>query len=240
MDDINPARPSWLDLFLYLFLGFGLFLVAGLALRGYVRNPSILASAIIYSTNVVIFSGTVLLVGVLRGKLSLAEIGFIPARWDWRWLSWAVAILLVFYPIRIGLAVLIEYAVRGNLNGLAQTPRTQIFAPDGFTWVSFAVTFVMAGIAAPIAEELFFRGALFTWFRQRFSLWPSILASSTLFALGHADTLAVVITSFILGVVNAWVFERTRSIWASIAIHAVNNSVAVVLVYAALAFGRGK
>ncbi len=235
-----PSRQSWLDLVLYLVVGFGGFLAAGYALRGVLHQTSLASSALIYTLNITFFFGTVALVGIARGKLSWAEIGFWPPRWQWIWLVGAAVILAVFNPVRIIAALAIEYLVTGSLNGLSSSVRTQIFAPGGASWAGFLVTLVMAGMLAPVAEEMFFRGALYTWFRQRYSLWVAVLVSSALFALGHADTFAVVITSLLLGIVNALVFERTRSIWAPIAIHAVNNSISVILVYASLAAGVGR
>ena len=234
---VEAPRSNWLDLVLYLLVGFGVFLAAGFLLRGILRQGTLADSALIYSLNIICFAGTVLVIGVSRGKLSLREIGFWPPRWKWVWLGLAVLAVAILNPVRIGLALVLEYLLTGSLNGLMQSARLQIFAPGGFSWGAFIVTLVMAGFLAPVSEELFFRGALYTWFRQRTGLWVSIIASSVLFALGHADTFAVVITSFILGAVNALVFERTRSLWASIAIHVVNNSLSVVLVYAALAAG---
>ena len=236
----EAARTSWFDLFLYLASGFGIFLTAGFLLRGPLRSGTLAGSALNYTLNILCFGGTVLLMGVRRRKLDLAEIGFWPPRWRWGWLGLALGIVAVLNPLRIGIALAAEAALTGSLQALTQSFRMQIFAPGGFTWAGLAVTLGMAGLLAPAAEELFFRGAIYSWFRQRAGIWVSVLASSALFALGHADTFAVVITSFILGAVNALVFERTRSLWASIAIHAVNNCISVILVYAALAAGMGR
>ncbi len=175
--------------------------------------------------------------GVLRGRLSWASIGLYPPRWKPQWLALAVLVVVIFNPIRVLVAVVVQLIVEGNLGNLANSARIQIFNPSGNIWVNFLVTLVMAGLAAPVAEELFFRGALYTWFRSRFNVPVAIVASSTLFALGHFDTFAVVITSFLLGLVNAWLFERYRSILLPIAVHAVNNSLAVILLYAALQSG---
>jgi membrane protease YdiL (CAAX protease family) len=60
-----------------------------------------------------------------------------------------------------------------------------------------------------------------------------VLISALIFGLGHFDTLGVVAASFVMGVVNALVLEKTRSIWVPVVIHAANNSLAVILVYAA-------
>jgi hypothetical protein len=230
-------NSNWLDLVLYLVIGLGLFFGTGYALRGVLHAGDLASSAVIYSLNVLFFIGTVYLVGVRRGKLSWREIGFAPPRWKWNWLLLAGTVVFFLYPVRIGLALLITLLVEGNLNSLADSARIQILMPSGFNWLNFLVTLLMAGVAAPISEELFFRGALFTWFREHYSLWPAVLLSSTIFALGHIDTFAVVITSFVIGVVNAWLFDRTKSIWLPIVIHVINNSFALILAYAALGLG---
>ena len=235
--EIRPGPAPWSDLFLYLFFGFGLFFAAGFGLRQLLTPGSILSSALIYALNVLFFVGAVYVVGVRRGRLSWASLGLSPARWEPRWLTLAVLVVVFFNPIRVLVAAGIQLILEGNLNSLVNSARVQIFTPSGNIWVNFLVTLVLAGMAAPLAEELFFRGALYTWFRSRFSATWAILASSVLFALGHYDTLAVVVTSFILGAVNAWLFERYRSIWLPIAVHAVNNSLAVVLLYATLLAG---
>jgi len=125
----------------------------------------------------------------------------------------------------------VEYLVNGNLESLAL--RSQIVQPQGAGWLSFVVTLLFVGILVPISEELFFRGAIYTWLRERASMWPAVLISAALFGLGHFDSLGVVAASFVMGAVNAVVFEKTRSIWVPIAIHAANNSLAVILVYLA-------
>ena len=45
----------------------------------------------------------------------------------------------------------------------------------------------------------------------------------------------VVASSFVLGLVLATVYDRSRSLWLSIVVHAANNCLAVILLYAALA-----
>ena len=105
-----------------------------------------------------------------------------------------------------------------------------------FSWINFALTFLGAGLLAPISEELYFRGLLHGWFRsRRFVFWLRVLLSSILFGLAHFDSLAVVVSSFVLGLANALFYEWSKSIWVPIAMHVITNSVAVVLLYVALA-----
>ena len=98
------------------------------------------------------------------------------------------------------------------------------------------MTFLGVGLLAPVSEELYFRGLLHGWFRsRRFAFWLRVLLSSTLFAVAHFDSVAVVASSFVLGVANALLYEWSRSIWVPIAMHVLTNSIAVELLYAALA-----
>jgi membrane protease YdiL (CAAX protease family) len=56
--------------------------------------------------------------------------------------------------------------------------------------------------------------------------------------LGHIDSIAVLIASFIMGVVLAIVYEKTESLWVPIAMHIFTNSIAVVALYASLAISQ--
>jgi len=232
----SPARPApWLDLILYVGLATGLILAIQFALRGLLTQNTLLATAAILLINSFIFVSVVMIVGVLRGRLTLQEIGLWPARLPWNWIALAAVLSIALLPVRVVLGVLVQYLLTGSLQGLTSGLRSQILTPHGPLLPNFLVSFILGGVLAPFAEELFFRGALFTWFRRRYSLWVAILASSALFALGHADTAAVVATSFVIGVLNAWLFERTRSIWVPFTVHLVNNGVAFILLYLALA-----
>ena len=229
-------RPApWLDLILYIGLALGLLFGIQYALRGLLTQNTLLSTASIFLINSSIFVGVVVLVGVLRGRLTLEEIGLWPARLPWNWILIAALLSIALLPIRIVLGLLVQYILTGSLNGLTNGLRTQMLTPHGPLLENFLVSFFLGGVVVPFAEELFFRGALFSWFRRRYSLWVAILASSVLFALGHADTAAVVATSFVIGVLNAWLFDRTRSIWVPVTVHVVNNGIAFILLYLALA-----
>jgi hypothetical protein len=61
-----------------------------------------------------------------------------------------------------------------------------------------------------------------------------IFASSLIFGLFHFDSIGVVFSSFILGVIAAWIYERTRSLLTSVIVHVTTNSIAIVLVFVGL------
>ena len=83
-------------------------------------------------------------------------------------------------------------------------------------------------ILAPIAEEVFFRGVVFNaWLREGGPRW-ALFGSSALFALIHLSVVAVV-PIFLLGLALAWVYRRTGSLLAPIAMHATVNAISVAL-----------
>ena len=59
-----------------------------------------------------------------------------------------------------------------------------------------------------------------------------------IFGLAHFDAVGVAISSFILGVANAVAFEESKSIWLPIAIHAVTNTIAAVMLNLVMALSE--
>jgi len=232
-DNSTARRSNNWDLAIYLICGFGLFSAAG-AVAGKLFGANakgLFFNTIIFIFNLIFLGGTALVLGAGRGRFTLGQIGLKPVRWKRSWLVLALGLVVLLLPVRGALGLLVEYLVNGNLDSLAL--RSQIVQPQGAGWLSFVVTLLFVGILVPFSEELFFRGAIYTWLRERASMWPAVLISAALFGLGHFDSLGVVAASFVMGVVNAVVFEKTRSIWVPFAIHAANNSLAVILVYLA-------
>jgi membrane protease YdiL (CAAX protease family) len=86
-------------------------------------------------------------------------------------------------------------------------------------------------IIAPIAEELFFRGVVFNAWLREHGYRRALLGSSLLFALIHGSLLAL-LPIFLLGIGLALVYERTRSLLASMVMHATVNAISVALALA--------
>ena len=226
-------RESWWALLAYLAGGFGLFLLVSLFIQLAFRQQfNIFTSAALYGANFLCFAGAPALLGVRRRGLTWAEFGLRP--FNLAWLLLALGLALAVLPARGLAALLVERLAGANFSDMQL--RMDLIAPSGGSLaLNFIVTFVGAGLLAPVAEELFFRGLIHRWFSARFGFWPAVVISSAIFAAGHADSLGVVASSFVLGLVLAGVYDRSRSLWLSIAVHATNNCLAVILLYAALA-----
>lgn len=107
----------------------------------------------------------------------------------------------------------------GNLIPMSESFR-KIFMEMGAQTGLFA--FILAVIAAPILEELIFRGIILDGLLKNYSLLKSILISSLLFGLVHLNPWQF-ITGFILGIFSGWVYYKTRSLLPSIIMHAAVN-----------------
>jgi hypothetical protein len=87
------------------------------------------------------------------------------------------------------------------------------------------------GLLVPVVEELLFRGVLLNWLRARLALWPAIALSSLLFGAVHLDAIGLVYT-VPAGVLFAWLYVRSNSLYVAIAAHVAANVTVVVLDYA--------
>ena len=81
-------------------------------------------------------------------------------------------------------------------------------------------------IIGPILEEMLFRGAVTTELLKRYSPQKAILFSALIFGIFHINP-AQVLNAFLLGLLLAWLFYKTRSLIPGILIHILNNSLSV-------------
>lgn len=93
-------------------------------------------------------------------------------------------------------------------------------------------TILVIAIIPAIAEEFFFRKVVFGYLhKQTNTFWIPALISSMFFAGLHNHALTL-IPIFILGLGLTYAYYVTRNIWLPILLHALNNTLSIVLVYA--------
>lgn len=86
---------------------------------------------------------------------------------------------------------------------------------------------LFAMVAAPLAEELVFRGLVQRPLERRWGPAPAIAFTALLFALVHALPWVLPI-HLLLGAAFGFVVYATRSIWAGVLLHAANNAFAAL------------
>jgi uncharacterized protein len=96
---------------------------------------------------------------------------------------------------------------------------------------SAALLVLSAGLTcvmAPICEEFFFRGYIFTALRNWRGTWPAALVTGLLFGAVHAGSAPAVdlLPLAVLGFGLCLLYRYTGSLYPCIAVHSLNNSIA--------------
>lgn len=102
--------------------------------------------------------------------------------------------------------------------------------------VFVALVVPTVAVVAPAGEELLFRGVLFGWLRTRLPLAAAIALSAAVFAGLHL-IVPLLPVLLVFGMATALVYETTGSTLNSFVMHATQNTLAVVVTYAALSAG---
>lgn len=227
-EESGLARVRWLDLLLVVVLTVGALFLAGVVVGdpdltiGFVLAMLLLQSAISL--------GAIYIVIVRRRRVRWAALGLRAAAPLWHLRALLVALLSV--PL-IGI---VNYLVQSVADETFTNPQLEFLAPSGFSWFGLAGMLIMAGIVAPIVEEIVFRGLLYGWLRERigagFGIWLSALAFS-----GAHGILLLVPALALQGAILAYLYEKSGSLWPPILVHGTFNMVMTGILYAALAAG---
>ena len=97
------------------------------------------------------------------------------------------------------------------------------------------LAFISLVVLPPIAEEIIFRGYLFSGLRTKIKFIYAALLTSLIFAMPHlieskdGGILWIAgLDTFILSMVSSALREKTRSLWSSMLLHSFKNGVAFV------------
>jgi membrane protease YdiL (CAAX protease family) len=141
------------------------------------------------------------------------------------------AYLLIYF---ITLGIITHFVPSLNVNEKQQL---------GFTGahgsIELILTFISLVILPPIAEEIVFRGLIFTSLKKKLPMWGAVIITCLLFAAGHlpeggsAGPLYIAaIDTFSLSLVLIYLREKTGGLWSSMTLHALKNTIAFVALFA--------
>ena len=126
----------------------------------------------------------------------------------------------------VGILLFVSIGLLGNiLTHLFGTPAPQSFtvAVKGvsYPW-EFVLLTLLGGIVAPLKEELLFRGLIYPPLRKALGRGKGMLLTGLFFAILHFDIVRF-LPLLIGGVVLAWLYERSASIWPAVVAHGTWN-----------------
>ena len=227
----------------WLLGGFGLhhvFYFAGL-LKPYrlhllALSPGNRVAAIVVLEFVAYLAGAAVPLGVLaaiaaRKRASITEeLGLNTHRFGWNLLyglgGYAVALPLLFLGQSIG----------AHIPGpTPSNPAIPLLAEASSAWVQILLA-ALATLAAPLCEELLFRGVFYNAAKLKVGVWPAIILTGLIFGFVHPVGISEMVPLAVLGGVFAWMAETRKSLVPSMLGHFLQNSMATATLL--LALGR--
>jgi uncharacterized protein len=146
--------------------------------------------------------------------------------------SWRTLGLRKFTPVALGIGCglmilswgfnLVYSLFLALFNARAQPDFSPIFADASFPWLIL----VAGAVIAPFVEEIIFRGFIFAGFKARYGWVKAAVLSSGLFAIIHFQPLAI-IGIFLMGMIFAFLYHYSGSIWPAIIMHMSTNLLAL-------------
>lgn len=133
----------------------------------------------------------------------------------------SIVIPLVAYPI----GLFFNYITLIIISYFGELQPSPLPIPE--TINMFIVSILLFAITPGICEEIMFRGVIFNAY-ERIGAKKAIILTGLLFGLFHFDVQNLLGPAF-LGMLFAYMVYTTNSIYTSMIAHAVNNSIAVVL-----------
>lgn len=193
------------------------------------------------TTDAILMAVGYLFCGVCTIALIVYRIGRRRRVWELLGLKWhrvaaSVGQGIVGFGVVVALLV-IALSVLGQLGierivPLAPKAPLEVFL-ETRNPLTFAIYFLLVGILAPVLEELIFRGFVYGGLRRMMTVPGAALASALIFAAAHvAVPVSSLLAITLIGVVLAYLYERSGSLIAPMVTHAMYNSFVFLLLAA--------
>jgi hypothetical protein len=224
------SNPPWgiasiiTVLVLYLVLSFVLGMAVALIQPHAAQSAS--ALLLISLAGEVLLAALVLYVAGIRYRSPLKALGLSGSSWR----------DLLYYGLYGGLGIslimIIAMRVLFSLSHLQPQPQPAvdlIVSAAHDRWL-FLGCLLLAGVFAPVCEELYFRGFVYPVLRRRLGASPAVLITSCLFAAIHFDLVRFLFLA-LLGAFLAVVCEKTKSLLPAIVAHGAYNLASIALLF---------
>ena len=155
--------------------------------------------------------------GPRRYGIALASLGFGAPRSGTRFLPWGVLLASLAFAYAY-----LAFVDAAGLERLEPSPLPIDMLNSNLHRVGM---FVLVVLMAPLAEETFFRGFMLPVLVSRWGFILGAGMTSLLFAVTHG-TLGIIMPAFVTGMLLAWLYYRTGSVWSCVLAHGTQNALA--------------
>lgn len=170
-------------------------------------------------------AGVVMVFAMSRMDLSR----WLGLRWpSWRWVYLIAPSAVVFmWSLFAGLEM-VGYLRWMDSLGVETVQDTVKLLQESWDPLVLGLMAIAAVIAAPVCEEIVFRGYFYPVLKKFAGAWPAAICSSLVFAAAHGN-LSALLPLFMFGCLLVFIYEKTGSIWAPMSVHFCFNSATVLV-----------
>ncbi len=184
-------------------------------------NISNISFSILYGIQVLLMLGVVWFFAIFRRKSGLRDLGLrYYSIWKTVWYSF----ISLLFILLISLAYVY---LMNSLFGI-EAPSSKIDTLVRNRSISGNILLVVTVVIAPLSEEIFFRGFLYSAFKKSWGINAALFLSSFLFALVHLELYSF-IPLMIIGWLLAYLFEKTKSLMTPIFLHGIYNLILILI-----------
>jgi membrane protease YdiL (CAAX protease family) len=204
-----------------------------MSLRARLREPAILAFAILLTAALALGLGTLIAMPMADHEVAGPVLALTVQSVLWGamalWVGTGLGVpkrVPGLLPLGVGVGL-----GTGAFAGFAlwiasvRLPITDHLMPDpaALDPLWFTVLAAVALVLAPLGEEALFRGALFAGIRKDYGPGTAIVASALAFALVHLSPVHLVVAA-VAGLALGWLREHSGRLWPCVVAHACHNA----------------
>lgn len=178
----------------------------------------------------------ILYFAVVEHKEKLAAVGLSLKNFS-RNVFYGIVGYIAIVPILIGILAAIALFVNMIQYVPPKQPVVELFLKEKNVTFLF-YTSIFAAIFGPMIEELFFRGFMYNAFKKRVGIFWAMFITAATFALLHAHAVGF-LPIMVLGMLLAYLYEKTGTLVSSITVHVIHNLSMVFLVFLVKQLGVG-
>lgn len=222
---------------LFLFFGYMLIIIESLLIRvlPIVKDQNI--RMVFNSTILDILSALfIFYFSLILYKEKIASLG-LSLKNFFRNVLYGIAAYVAILPVLV--AILAAIAIVANMTHYVPQKQAvvELFLKEKNVNV-LLYTSIFAAIFGPVFEELFFRGFMYNALKKGIGVFWSMVISASLFAALHAHAVGF-FPIMVLGLLLAYLYEKTGTLVSSITVHVAHNLAMVCLVFLIKPLGIG-
>jgi len=193
-----------------------------------ISNIGNLSFSIFYAIQAILMLGVVWFFAIYWRGASMKDLGF-------RYYSilktiWYTFISLLFIFLVSFLYILALKSIFG-----IEAPPSKIDELVANRNISGNILIIVTAVVAPFCEEIYFRGFIYPAFKKSFGVPAALFLSSFLFSLAHLELYSF-IPIMVIGWLLAYIFEKTKSIFTVIFLHAAYNLILILILLGKINF----